>query len=274
MAPKTQEIPTKIFVVPGEKSLIKSFDELGYDYETEPMDVGDIQIRTQDADKNWTVVELIIERKEGKDLHASIKDGRYEEQKSRIKSLFSETFTPKQVYYLIENFPGPSGRYTYDSQPRKCMWSAITNTMYRDGFNVFQSKSVSESAEWLNSLCNSVRKHKMTVFSSSDLKVHEANLKKKKVTPTDFLKHSLMLIKGVQDDVSDPIVEKYETFSNIIRKYQNKINKGDEPGAEKMLKDLNRSSGNRKIGPVLSKRIYHFFIPELLFEETESEESN
>lgn len=272
MAPKTQETPAKIFIVPGEKSLIKSFDELGYDYETEPMDVGDIQIRTQDSDNNWTV-HLIIERKEGKDLHASIKDGRYEEQKSRIKSLFSETFTPNHVYYLIENFPTATGRYTYGSQPRKCMWSAITNTMYRDGFNVFQSKSVSESAEWLNSLRNSVQKHKLTQSSSSDegLKVHEANLKKKKVTPTDFLKHSLMLIKGVQEDAADPIVEKYETFGNLIRKYQNKINKGDEDGAEKMLKDLIRGSGNRKIGPVLSKRIYHFFIPELLFPESDDE---
>lgn len=257
---KPGEVAAIVCIVPGERALIKEFKSLGYDYITEPMDVGDIQIRTKDADGEWTNVELIIERKEAKDLLASIKDGRYDEQKQRIMTLFATNgLTPQKVYYMIEDFPEPTGYFAYDSQPRKCMWSAITNTTYRDKFNVFQTKNPAESAEWLNSLCNSVSKHYTSARTdvTVELKVHEANLKKKKVTPDDFLKHSLMLIKGVQDDVADAIAELYPTFSKLIEKYREMIDDDDNPAT--LFKDLKRISGSRKIGPVLSKRIYEYF---------------
>lgn len=250
-------VPAYIFVVPTEKSLIAAFESLDIKYQTEPMDVGDIQIRTYNKETDEYSIELIIERKEGKDLAASIKDGRYEEQKARIASAFSDTFGPKNVYYLIEKFPEPNGVYGYDKTIRKAMWSSITNTLYRDNYQVFQSKNVTESAEFISSLKNTVHKFKLGKYDDKQLKIHESILKKKKVTPDDFLQNSLCLIKGVQEDIAIPIVEKYETFACLIASYQRKIDKGCNP--EDMLKELKRSSGKMKIGPVISARIYKFF---------------
>jgi len=262
MPKKKAETQAIVFIVPGEKRLIKAFAELGFDYETEPMDIGDIQIRIPDKNGEYTIVELIIERKEGKDLCSSITDGRYEEQKSRIISLFSEGgMTASKIYYLVENFCAPDGRYDYETPVRKRMWSSITNTLYRDGFHVFQSKTVEESAEFINSLKNSVSKWYNGNNSSDGLKVHEANLKKKKVTPDDFFMHSLMLIKGMQEDSAASIVELYPTFSSLIRKYNRMIEKDIDP--EKLFKDTFRQSGARKIGPAMSKKIFEFFEPQL-----------
>ena len=41
MPKKKAETQAIVFIVPGEKRLIKAFAELGFDYETEPMDVCD-----------------------------------------------------------------------------------------------------------------------------------------------------------------------------------------------------------------------------------------
>jgi crossover junction endonuclease MUS81 len=265
MPPKKKvSTPAMVYIVPGEKRLIKAFAELGFDYETEPMDVGDIQIRLPDENGEYTIVELILERKEGKDLCSSITDGRYEEQKSRIISLFNDgRMNASKVYYLIENFCAPDGRYGYETPVRKRMWSSITNTLYRDGFHVFQSKTLEESAEFINSLKNSVSKWSNTSHDTTTdgIKVHEVNLKKKKVTPDDFFMHSLMLIKGMQEDSAASIVELYPTFNSLIGKYNRMIEKGLDPN--KLFKDTLRQSGSRKIGPAMSKKVFEFFEPQL-----------
>ncbi len=52
----------------------------GYAFDLEPLDVGDIQF----VDKVSKIPFIIIERKTYADLEASIKDGRYKEQKERM----------------------------------------------------------------------------------------------------------------------------------------------------------------------------------------------
>ena len=56
--------------------------------------LGDILIRTEDLDDL-----ILIERKSLKDLLASIKDGRYEEQSYRL--IHSSGFLPHNIVYII-----------------------------------------------------------------------------------------------------------------------------------------------------------------------------
>ena len=59
----------------------------------ENLEVGDINIKYNGE------IKIVIERKNIKDFSNSIKDGRYAEQKIRLKSLKLE---PSNIYFLIE----------------------------------------------------------------------------------------------------------------------------------------------------------------------------
>ena len=63
-----------------EKDLIKLLETKGYDVVLENLDLGDIQF----VDLISKEIIIIIERKTYADLSASIKDGRYKEQKERM----------------------------------------------------------------------------------------------------------------------------------------------------------------------------------------------
>ena len=82
-----------IIITPGETKLIEAFKDQNYNVIIENLLVGDIHIRKDDK----TV--YILERKAGSDLDASIKDGRYKEQKSR---LFETGIPRKNIIYIIE----------------------------------------------------------------------------------------------------------------------------------------------------------------------------
>lgn len=225
-----------IVVVPGEKKLIDEFDKLGVVYSTDNLAVGDAHIL---CDGN---VEFIIERKEGRDLEASIKDGRYKEQKSRMMSLVSDTFESRRIIYLIENIPKTSSM-------KKSLWSSITHSQYRDGVTVFQSKNVTESAEYISSLCDAVKSCERN--TTTCLSSHDANVKKKKVTPGEFYKNILTLIPGV-NEIAKVIIDNYASLSLLQQAFRSSSDPAN------LLKDIPRPSGKMKIGGVLSARVYEY----------------
>jgi len=310
--PKT-DIDVKLFVVPGEKDLIKALDEIGVDYGLEPFDVGDIYIRSRTNKKDdYSNVEAIIERKAKTDLSASMSDTRYKEQKSRMYEI---TQDKDNVYFLIENLKirkaknsnksknflskksksksskknmsgfdsdddesscdsdnndanksqGYLDSLMEDSKDHKRVWSAITNMQVRDRFRVFQTTSARQSAQWLRSLLNSYAKYgRMTTEEAREeckLKVVDTQIKKKKVAPEDFMRHSLMLIKGLQEAIADAVVAEYPTFRALSAAYVECINSDKDPA--KLLKDIKRTSGNMKIGPKMSEKIWEFWQPQI-----------
>ena len=72
--------------------LTKTFDGIEVDFKNLPL--GDIFIQSEKES-----FELFIERKTWKDLHSSIKDGRYREQRSRLIQMRSEH---QKVLYILE----------------------------------------------------------------------------------------------------------------------------------------------------------------------------
>ena len=76
-----------------ENELIKRFKLLKIDYITEQLDLGDIKVLLDDE------IVSIIERKTINDLSASIKDGRYKEQKLR---LLNTDIDRTKIVYVIE----------------------------------------------------------------------------------------------------------------------------------------------------------------------------
>jgi hypothetical protein len=77
------------------------------------------------------------------------------------------------------------------------------------------------------------------------------------MTPDVWFKVSLQNIPQVSDKISEVIIEKYKTFSNLLNIY----NTIPEELREKLLADLEYSIANdkkRKIGIKISSRIYNF----------------
>ena len=134
-----------IIVTPGEIALIEAFNKADIEIVKKDLKVGDIHIEHEDN------VVYIFERKAKGDLDASIKDGRYHEQKSRL----IETGLPlKNIVYIIEQLSKPRNQGVH-----KRVWSAICNTQHRDGFTVFQTRTIEETVEYIANMAKSVINH-------------------------------------------------------------------------------------------------------------------
>ena len=88
------------------------------------------------------VLDFIVERKTADDLAASIMDGRYEEQKYRLK-----TCGINNVVYLVEGSPGQ-----YCKIPEVVLKKAQIHTQIFHNFNVLRLSTIQESLRWLTQM--------------------------------------------------------------------------------------------------------------------------
>lgn len=86
------------------------------------------------------ILPFIVERKRMDDLGASIKDGRFHEQKFRLHKCGI-----KNVIYLVENY----GKNAHVGLPLQNLMQAIANTRVQDGFQVNMTDSLTHSARFL-----------------------------------------------------------------------------------------------------------------------------
>jgi ERCC4-type nuclease len=101
----------------------------------ENLEYGDAQL----VYKNEVV--LLFERKTLADLTASIKDGRYKNQKTRMLHSYRHT----QYYYIVEG----SLSFGNTVQPLLSVESALINMMLRDHIGVFQTATLRQTYELL-----------------------------------------------------------------------------------------------------------------------------
>jgi crossover junction endonuclease MUS81 len=132
----------EIIIDNRERNLFKNICERDLDIykdniniQNKQLDIGDIQII---IDGNL----YIFERKTTNDLLASINDGRYREQKARLKASNARSIT-----YIIEGDNIISSKIK--NQNQKKLTSAYYNTIYRDKINVLFMKDVEETATFI-----------------------------------------------------------------------------------------------------------------------------
>ena len=229
----------------------KNFIDILYnhqiDFTIQSLDLGDIVFSFQSNNV------LYIERKTINDLAASLNDGRYHEQKARLKG--------KNALYLIEGlYEDLDVKYnkTFNLEKLK---GCIINTMIRDNINVYLTKNMDESAILIKDIAKRLPKYvnlliknenQFENIASNDL-IYSNSLKSKKkdnMNTTVCFINQLHQIPGVSVNMAQNIVEQYLSMSNLIFKYNETENK------ESMLKDI--KINNRKLGPVVSKRIYNY----------------
>ena len=167
---------------------------------TENLPLGDIIINDGVNDK------VIIERKSIRDLAASIKDGRYEEQSYRLNGINHHNHN---IIYLIEgdiNRP-ISNRFT-DRIDKLTIYSAITSINLYKGFSIMRTFNIQESSVFICNMANKIRKNmndKKEFYFSNDLTNHS-----KKTTINE---HEENIIKIVTDEEIEKTNELKETIN-------------------------------------------------------------
>ena len=119
--------------------LIKNTSSFTIPYEIKSLQIGDIIISNdKHSDKS-----IIIERKCVQDMLASIKDGRYKEQKIRLQAEKFQSNGNKLICYLIE---GSSQDVRYPNE-KKTFHGSLISTIFRDEIPLIRSMSLNETLD-------------------------------------------------------------------------------------------------------------------------------
>lgn len=217
------------------------------------------------------VLDYIIERKRMDDLCGSIIDGRFREQKFRLKKC--DLLRP---IYLVEDY----GSSQHLSIPESTLQQAIVNTQVVDGFFIKRTKDVRESAAYLTimtrylqnmylnktllsctkeeaSKCNRVLGHDAQSCILMEFKeFNEGAMKNKAQTVKEVFARQLMQISGVSGEKAAAILERYDSPASLLSAYENCCSSEEK---EKLLSSVKCGKLQRNLGPVLSRTIAQLY---------------
>ncbi|GFY55933.1 crossover junction endonuclease MUS81 [Trichonephila inaurata madagascariensis] len=211
----------------NKKQFISELQKCGVEYEVRKLHVGDFLWVARDnfhPDKEL-VLDFIIERKRLDDLAHSIKDGRFREQKFRMKNSGL-----KNPIYLVENCSGAK----YLGLPESTLEQAMINTQICDGFLVKKTQGIKESVSYLSIMTKMLRckYQNLTLMSGSREAVQKKSLssniflsfkefncssiKNKSLTVKEMFAKHLLQFFGLSVDRAAAIVDVFKTPSENI----------------------------------------------------------
>jgi ERCC4-type nuclease len=183
---------------------------------------------------------LLIERKSMKDLEASILDGRYREQKGRLLAACHEHKV--QPMYIIEgSLSSATGRLG-----KKALMKIIHRLIFHYHIAVMQTASLQETSELIQALVEQWKEDPTSLQRTTEIvKVTDGIHIQKKTNaadPKQFAICCLAQCPGVSVKAAEHIVDTFGTFQGVLEASQEQIEQV--------------KVGARKIGPVVSKRLY------------------
>jgi ERCC4-type nuclease len=207
-------------------------------FEIKQLPVGDIWIGLGD-DEKMLEGGLIIERKTIRDFEASFLDGRYREQRGRILSFCQEHKT-QPIYLLEGSWSSATGRLQ-----KKAILKLINRLTLHYQIPILHTESVHESFELLLTLVEQWKDDPKSLQRTGELvRVSDGIHIQKKVNALDHRQFGVCCLAqcpGVSVKMAEVLMDTYGTLKNIMNVTQ---------------KDVEQLKvGNRKIGPVVSKRL-------------------
>ncbi len=221
-----------------ESELISLLSSSSFSFETKQLPVGDIWIGI-DNDEKITEGSLIIERKTIRDFEASFLDGRYREQRGRILSFCQEHKT-QPIYLLEGSWSSATGRLQ-----KKAILKLINRLTLHYQIPILHTNSIHETYELVLTLVEQWKEDPKSLQRTSELvKVSDGIHIQKKVNAMDHRQFGISCLAqcpGVSVKMAETIMDTLGSLKNIMNTTQ---------------KDLEQIKiGNRKIGPVVSKRL-------------------
>lgn len=262
----------KVLVDYREK-YIKEYFEKNREYdkivEIRNLEIGDIVIEINDYPA------ILIERKTVKDLASSITDGRLREQKFRISS---STIPKNKIFYLIE---GELDEKIYGRVDKKTLQGSIINTMIRDDYKVYRTKDPRESVYFLVRLIHKIINDKHKLINLNQIAQDDPTeipsqkprqqycetlslSKKANMTPNVFNQSIYLQIPGISTKIVNQIQKEYPLVRDLILKYESLENNEDRVDLLTKITIPIANGKTRRLGFIISKRIYDFFYPDSL----------
>lgn len=206
-----------------EHDLIARLTSVQATFQVQRLPLGDILF-----EHNGTT--CIVERKRTDDFAASISDGRWREQKARLKT------SGAIGVYLIE------GSLYNQNKPPETLSSAIWNTMLRDKMWVIQTRGLEDTVLHLLVLQKKIGRD---IKGSTGVK---SLLSKRKRKQDNVLLLMLMSVPSVSERIATKLVEQWSTLKELQEQLR---------ANPKQLRTL-QVTDKRKIGPaVITSLIKH-----------------
>jgi len=217
------------------------------------------------------VLDFIVERKRMDDLAGSIIDGRFKEQKFRLKSCGL-----KHVIYMIETY----GSLQNTALSESTLKQAVVNSQVVDNLFVRQTGGIHESAAYLIRLTkylqNLYQNKTIMAFPVDHIKklkenrtfseimqddiqclmtfpeFYETTNKNKMLSVREMFAKHLMQLKGISSEKALAIVEEYQTPKELITTFESCATQNER---KNLLSSITYGNSKRKIGPMLAKQI-------------------
>ncbi|XP_040495367.1 crossover junction endonuclease MUS81 isoform X1 [Ursus maritimus] len=218
------------------------------------------------------VLDHVVERKRLDDLCSSIIDGRFHEQKFRLK----RCGLGHRVYLVEEH--GSADRL---SLPESTLLQAVTNTQVIDGFFVKRTADIKESAAYLALLTRGLQRlYQGHTLSSrpwgasgdpesrpgsspnplcSLLTFNDFNagaIKNKAQSVREVFARQLMQVRGVSGEKAAAIVDQYSTPASLLAAYDACATPKEQ---EMLLSTVKCGQLQRNLGPALSKTLSQLY---------------
>ncbi|KAK7910016.1 hypothetical protein WMY93_014700 [Mugilogobius chulae] len=267
-----------------KQELVKELQRNGVNFDVRKLNVGDFlwvarekmepvpgQLRAPCGRE--LVLDYIIERKRIDDLCGSIIDGRFREQKFRLKRCGL-----RRPVYLVEECGAAASHL---SLPESTLQQAIINTQVVDGFFVKRVQDVRESAAYLTVMTrylSKLYKNRTLVMRSRELEgdlsedqdivgnpscslisfaeFNEGAVKNKCQTVREVFARQLMQISGLSGDKAAAIIQEYPTPHSLLSAYDKCSNELEQ---EKLLSSIRYGKLKRNLGPALSRTVYQLY---------------
>ncbi|XP_004596722.2 crossover junction endonuclease MUS81 isoform X1 [Ochotona princeps] len=258
--------------------LLRELQRLRVAHSVRKLHVGDFvwvaqETRPKDpARPRELVLDHIVERKRLDDLCSSIIDGRFREQKFRLK----RCGLGRRVY-LVEDH----GSIENLSLPESTLLQAVTNTQVIDGFFVKRTADIKESAAYLALLTRGLQRlyqghtlHSRPLENPGDLHpetrtapnplcslltfndFNAGAIKNKAQSVREVFARQLMQVSGVSGEKAAALVERYGTPSSLLAAYDACATPKEQ---ELLLSTIKCGRLQRNLGPVLSRTLSQLY---------------
>ncbi|XP_060866513.1 crossover junction endonuclease MUS81 isoform X1 [Metopolophium dirhodum] len=241
--------------------VISELSSLNVTFEMRRLSVGDFAWICCDRSGKELMLPYILERKRLDDLSGSIQDGRFHEQKFRLKQCGLEN-----KIYLVEN------EKKYHGLPISHLQQALANTEVIDGFTIVRTENHLESMKYIanfsNILTNMFKDKMLTTHidevdsgygnSSNVVKLisfktfSSGSAKNKNMTVRDMLIRQLLQIRGLSVHKAFAIVEQYPSPKLLV----NAFRRSDNP---LLLANISYGIPIKTVGPAVSKTLFQIY---------------
>lgn len=226
-----------VVITSGEKYLVNEINRISDfpTWEQKPLEVGDIGIVDPETLNTFAI---LIERKTPSDLHSSFVQGRYSDQRDRLR-MYRDRTTGCKVGYILEGIPRPE----HIKQIRGCLF----NLQVYYGFFVLHTSNTKETAEAIKQLHDGLTKKRKTEACPQPVKA----LKLKpsdRLGESDWLINAITLIPGMSRDRSRAILQRYPTLQDLLNALcvEEKVNE---------IAELRVGGAQKRLGQTLARRI-------------------